>query len=260
MKQLLLVLQKVSTLASNHYVQKNQNEVERFVFAGIEKIRKNSLVFIKLYPEMDANEEIEFSLGILGRSILMDMILVLGIKNIYIEFEGINSESFRNSLKEYCYKIISDGTKHFIDEIFSSNNLSLDEKKKLSLQFASVFSKAFDTCLEKPKLNKDFKIVLQRIIEDCKDYRLVNRDVISNLYSYYSKYDHLSNWTPVSSHIPFEQRKGKIELAIILIVMHLIDLLIIAKDFDNSYESLIPYIDELEKSLNDENISKFFGN
>jgi hypothetical protein len=251
MNILLNVTLKSSTLSRNHFVNKNQNEVERFVFAGIEKTRKISSTILRLYSEMNDNNEVEFSLGILVRSLLMDIILVLKIKKLYADYEGIISDEFKSDLKTCCYKIISDGTSHFIEEIFASENLSTEDKKEFSSKFVSIFPEAFDTSSEKPKLYKDFRTSLKGIYESSKHPKLVNRETIYNLYSYYSKYDHLSNWTPLSFHFPFEERKGKLDLSIILIAMHLKDLLLIASEFDNEYKVLMPHIIELENSLKD---------
>lgn len=89
---------------------------------------------------------------------------------------------------------------------------------------------------------------------------MVTADTIYNLYSYYSKYDHLSHWTSLSQHIPFDKRKGKLGLSIILIAMHLRDLLSIAYDFDDEYKVLLPYINDLDRHLNENYLEGFDEN
>lgn len=229
----------VSNATIHHFVNKEQDEVIRFVFCGIEKINKISLAFIRLYPQIEDSNDLEFSLGILARSVLMDMILTMGVKKIFFKYDGSNLTEVREEVKKYCYKIISDGTNHFIEEIYSSESLSQEQKEVQSIKFASVFHKAFDVVGEKPKLKKEFRYNLKGIYENSKDDKLVSAQAIYNLYSYYSKYDHLSHWTSLSSHFPFEYKKGKIELSIILILLHLRDLLAIACDYSDDYKVLL---------------------
>lgn len=251
-KEHLETIYITSKASQNHFINKSQDELVRFVFCGIQKISKISSALLNLYKDLDDSEDLEFSIGILCRSVLMDMILVMGIKKIYFQFDGQNYEDIKEKIKVYSLKMINDGTKYFIDEIHSSEKLSEEQKKEYSLRFTSLFSKAFDHTGDKPKLKKDFNYKLIEIYKDSKDPKMITGEAIYNLYSYYSKYDHLSHWTSLSQHIPFEQRKGKLDLSIILMVMHLRELLSIAYDFTDEYKILLPYIEELHKHL-DEN-------
>lgn len=142
--------------SKNHFINKSQNELVRFVFCGVQKISKISPAFFDLYPRIDHSEDLEFSLGILARSVLMDMILVMGIKKIYLTYDGSNFNEIKNEIKDYCYKMITDGTKQLIDEVNSSETLTEKEKKENSEKFASLFSKAFHFSGETPKLKKEF--------------------------------------------------------------------------------------------------------
>ena len=74
-----------SFMSQRFFVDKQRNELVRFVFIGVQKIYKVSLAFIKLYPNISNNEDLEFSLGILARSLLMDMILMMEIKSIILK-------------------------------------------------------------------------------------------------------------------------------------------------------------------------------
>lgn len=253
----ITVLYKTSLISKDHFVNKQQNEVERFVYCGIEKVNKISLAFSRLYPQILEVNALEFSLGILSRSLLMDMILCMGVKAIFFKYNGSNLEELRDEVKEYCYKRLSDGTNHLIEEVFASKEFTEEEKTQKAKRFASIFPKAFDVSGEKPKWNKkEFSNSLKSIYTATQNSNIVTGEDMYSLYSYYSKYDHLSHWTSLSSHIPFESRKGKLDLSIILMVMHLKDLLIIAHDFDQHYKILLPYIEELQNHLNDSYIEE----
>jgi len=243
--------------SKNHFINKGQDDLIRFVFCGLQKTSRISQTCLRLYPEMNEENELEFSLGLLMRSLLMDMILVLKFKSICFEYKGNDKEELKKLVKDFCYMIINDGTKHFIEEIFSSEKLTEEEKKEHANKFASVFSNAFDFSNDKPKLKREFRFSLTDIYKQSNGEAFVTAETIYSLYSYYSKYEHLSHWTSVAStHFPFEQRKGKLDTAIILLVSHARDLLSIAYDFDENYKMLLPYMDDLQKHLDDSYLTK----
>lgn len=245
----LMIIFKNSLNSIRYFVNKEQNEVDRFIFCAIEKLNKISIAFIRLYPQLDNSQDLEFSLEILARSVLMDMILVLNIKKVFFKYDGKNLEEIKEEVKELCYKFISDGTNHLIEEIHQSEILTDEEKKAQSNKFASLFNKAFDINQPKPKLKKDYRVIISELYKQSEDEGLVTRQSTYNLYSFYSKYDHLSHWTSLSGKISFESKKEKLNLSIILMVMHLRDLFAIAQDFDETYKTLESFSTELQKHL-----------
>jgi hypothetical protein len=228
--------------SQDYFTNKHQNEIDRFVFCGIEKVSKISLTFLRLYPQVDTTPELEFSLGILARSLLMDMILVMGAKKIIYKLNETDLSEVKDELKEYCYKVISDGTSFIIEEIFENEKMTDEEKNRKAEAFVSLFPKAFDMSSGKPKRKKDFRYTLNDIYKSNRNPDLRSGQTIYNLYNYYSKYDHLSHWTSLSQKIPFEQRKGKLDSAIILMTFHLRDLLAIAYDMNDDYKVLEKHI------------------
>lgn len=249
-QKILSLLFRLSYRSQDHFVNKNQNEVDRFVFCSLEKLNKVSLAFLRLHHQIDDSEDIEFSLGILARSVLMDMILVMEVKNVYKEFTGDSLDELKEQVRESCYKLINDGTNHLIEEIYSSDSLTDEEKSEKSKLFTSIFAKAFDETNGKAKLKKEFRFKLATIAEASKRHNLAFAEPILNLYSYYSKYDHLSHWTSLTSHAPLDIKKGKLGLAIILMTSHLRDLYVIAMDYDDNYKVLQPLVEEIENELN----------
>jgi hypothetical protein len=235
--------------SQDHFKNKHQNEIDRFVFCGIEKVSKISLTFLRLYPQINTTPELEFSLGILARSLLMDMILVMGAKKIIHKLSESSLPEVKEELREYCYKVISDGTNFIIDEIFDNEKISDEEKNRKSVVFVSIFPKAFDTSSGKPKRKKDFRYTLNDIYRNNRNPNLRSGESIYNLYNYYSKYDHLSHWTSLSQKIPFDKRKSKLDLAIILMVFHVRDLLAIAYDMNDEFKIIEPYIVNLQTFL-----------
>jgi hypothetical protein len=240
---------RTSTNARNHFEKKGQDDLTRFVYCGVQKISKLSLGLVRLYPQLtEENDEIEFSLGILIRSTLMDMILMMGARSIYQEYTSANHEEIKARLKDFALSVISDGTSHLIEEIYRSDQLTSEQKKEMSEKFAKMFGNVFDLSGEKPVRRKRFRFNLSDIYGNKHDSDLT-ADAVYNLYSYYSKYDHLSHWTSLSQQFPYEQRKGKLDLSIFLMTWHLRDILCIAYDFCDDYKSLLSYIEELNTQM-----------
>ncbi len=248
LKHLNLVF-KVSINSQSHFINKNQNDLIRFVYCGIQKIQKVSRTFLVLYPKLDKTfDELEFSLGILARTLLMDMILVLKLKKMSLDHDG-DIATLKGDIKQFCYSVVIDGAKHELYRIFYDDALTYQQKAENYKTIDKIFPNAFDFSKDKP-ISKLKKVNLSLFCKETKHEKLPQGDHICSLYYYYSKYDHLSH---LSSMLPtevlFEKRKSMLDLSIILTVMHLKDLLAIAHDFDEDYKILFPYITELEIHL-----------
>lgn len=115
-KHLSLIF-KISTNVQQHFIAKHQDANIRFVYCGIQKVQKVSRTFLMLYHQLDDNDELEFSFGILTRSILMDMILMLKLKSIVSSYEQV-SEELKEAVKKFCYSVVVDGAKYELDTIY----------------------------------------------------------------------------------------------------------------------------------------------
>jgi hypothetical protein len=247
----LNLISSTSLIAMPFFEGKNQNELDRFVYVGIKKISKISLAFLRLYEQVDDSEDLEFSLGILSRSIMMDMILLMGIQKILIKYNENNYDEVKEEIKNYCLKIISDGTTHLIEQIHESEILSNQEKSDAAVRLASKFSDVFDFSTDTPKIKKEYRFKHSNIYKESKQLNIEDNKSIYHLYDFYSKYDHLSHWASEFDKIPIEIRKGKLDLSILYMGYHLKNLLAIAYDFADGYTSLLPLIQDIEKSENE---------
>jgi hypothetical protein len=197
------------------FENKEQDQLIRFVYVGIQKISKISLAFLRLYEQVDDSEDLEFSLGILSRSIMMDMILMMGVQKVLSKYTNQNHDEIKEEIKNYCLKVIADGTKHLIDQVNESENLSDKEKNEISIKLASTFPSLFDFTNNSPERKKGFNFLLANIYRQSKGLKIEINDTVYHLYDYYSKYDHLSHWTSLfQNRYPFQVRKGKLDLSI----------------------------------------------
>ena len=109
-RQHLELTYKISKDCQKHFVEKNQDELIRFIFCGIQKVQKISKAFISLYHHIEEreDEEIEFSLGILARTLLMDMILFLKIHNLRLTQKN-DKKNMESEIRNFCYAVVIDG-------------------------------------------------------------------------------------------------------------------------------------------------------
>jgi hypothetical protein len=70
---------------------------------------------------------------------------------------------------------------------------------------------------------------------------------VYDLYSFYSKYDHISHWTSVfTSDFPFEDLKKKIVSSVAMIVMNIRDLIIVGGLVSEELAAIyLPYVNKL---------------
>jgi hypothetical protein len=238
------------------YFKKGGDEIGRFSFCAIEKISKTAQGIKRLYTALDGNDDLEFPLGILLRSLMMDNLMVQNIKYKIFSAKDDNPQienaAIKEIVKEICYKFLADGTDNFIKDLKLSDNFSPAEQEAAAMRFASMFSKAYDLSSGKPVLKKGFKYQLKELYNNSKHESLVSLESTYNLYTFWSKYDHLSHWTSMAKGIPFERRKGKIDLAIVIVLMELRDVLVLAYDFDPNYSVFEPLFNQIQQHLEKE--------
>ena len=239
------------------FFKKEGDEIVRFSFCAIEKISKAVQGVKRLYTALDGNDDLEFPLGILLRSLMMDNLMIQRIKynifNAKDENPQIDNAAIKEIVKGVCYKFLADGTNNFISDLKLSDNLSPAQQEDAAKKFASMFPKAYDLSTGKPVFKKkEFKFQLKDLYTDSKHEGLGSLDSTYNLYAFWSKYDHLSHWTSMAKGIPYERRKGKIDLAIVIILMQLRDVLVLAYDFDPNYSVLEPLFNHIQEHLHEQ--------
>ncbi|MBS1777022.1 MAG: hypothetical protein JSS64_12160 [Bacteroidetes bacterium] len=232
--------------ARNKFVNKRHDELVRFVFCAIDKEIRIVTTLKFLCAQVNGYVDHEFSIGILSRSLLMDMILTMEIKQLCVNHENNNKDELTLKVKKSAYKFISDGTTHIIEEIRGSEKYTASEKDNLIELFSSLFHEAFEIKNNSPKLKADYRVNLTEIAKNSllKPNPIYN-DIL-DLYRFYSKYDHLSHWTALSQSIELSKRLSRFETVSRLIVLHSRDLLSIGYDFCEGYKSLLPTIEGLQ--------------
>jgi hypothetical protein len=218
---------------SYELLQCKQDVILIFVYCSIQKLNKINSVIKGLYPNMNSQNDIEFSLGILIRSLLMDCILVNNLSWIIEkETEKAKESGFTQEIKEKiqielekkCKIFLADGLDFVVNSINKETNIDVDKKEKLIEGLLNEFpevqkDKKIPNKYIKPK---DYIFSLSILHNISKSDKAPYRESMYFLYDYYSKYDHLSNLTSqFQNFVPFEKRKNYLDSAIYLLIMQL---------------------------------------
>jgi len=224
--------------------------VDRFAFGAIEKVKKISHGMMFVQPSVDEVENLEFTMGTLLRSLMMDDIQLLALINIEVKLreESKTKEQITYEISEKCYKFLADGTMKLIKNIKNNPELTLRQKNELTIKFANMFPKAFDMTDEiNPKLRSGYGPILTTNEYNALGVHdsLVRKDHVFEAFSRYSMYDHLSFWTGQMPGISIETRMNRIKTEIIICLFHMRDLMLLSYNHGETNEKLLPIIEEL---------------
>lgn len=223
----------VTKMAEERYYDQNLDETDNYLFLGLSKTNKIVSSLLQLYPKLDELPDLEFSIGILLRSTLMDSIQVLHLIHlVQVGVENGNSvEQVSDTLRECCYKYNCDGTKYIINEIDSQTALTDTEKKDLMGKCTAPFRRAFKSLPSdgsKPKFDRSFTFKLNELYEQAKESNIARFPAVYGLYCLYSKYDHLSYWTGQAELTDFATKTEYLQAGIEMVLMHLRDMLFVS--------------------------------
>ena len=233
-----------------------QNAIVRFVWCCVDKIFLCTSSLKTLIPLAETNDDIEFSIGIILRSMLMDSILiqrVVGILNNHTNNEQIDVTSAYAAVDAQCMIYVADGTIKIIDMLYADNKIPQEQKIVVCRNIANKFPDVFDTTGDKPVRNVKFKpVVIQKEYEATLNKDKTNT-IIYNNYNIYSKYDHVSHWSSELRNISEKERRSRIESSLLMILLSLRELLKLPYLFSPKHKEAISnsckHIDEYFRSL-----------
>ena len=120
------ITSKVLRLAGNA----NSNEVIiGFVLSGVEKLNKINSVLKRLYPLVNEYNDVEFSVGILLRSLMMDSIQTQYLASLIEKNLNESKAKIIDELSHCCLKFMTDSTGFILNEILDNDSLSTKQKE-----------------------------------------------------------------------------------------------------------------------------------
>jgi hypothetical protein len=251
MKEPIEIIQFVKRLAYNltRDLGKHQDVHKRFAYCVFLKQYKSFVTIDELFPKLETNPNHEFSLGIILRSMLMDCILIQHLRFLVRSRVGQDEEETKKMLYKSTYSFIADGTKQIMQDIELNPTLDRSQKddayRKLTEVFPDVFELRPGT---NPRLKSSYTFNLAELHKSNDHPDLMSRVIVYDLYSFYSKYDHISHWTSVfTSDFPFEKLRSRIVSSVAMILMNIRDLIIVGGMVSEELAALyLPYVNELD--------------
>lgn len=226
-----------------------QDCFKRFIYCCVEKINKCTSALEHLYKLLENDEEIEFSMGIILRSLLMDSILIHKLKFLILQFSEKGYELIKEEIDKHTLMYIADGTAHMINYFYEDDSIKLEMKQEIGAKLSAQFPGVFDfNGNEKPTIKKEFKLNLKSLYDNIlNNPDLQTIKTVYNLYTYYSKYDHLSHWTSFFTRISFVERKSKIDSSIAMLLYsfrYLLEVSFYHTELKDNFRSIIQNIDD----------------
>lgn len=217
-----------------------QDSLKRFVYCAVEKLHKCTASLQVLYPLIYQNNEVEFGLGIVLRSLLMDTLLTQYLRYLTLTANRENHEIIKEEIDKYALLFIADGTALIIEDYRNFAQMSEEEKRVVAQRMADIFPGVFETGTDGyPKRKNEFRLSIQKLFKESDHELMYSRKLVYELYAYYSKYDHLSHWTSLLSNIQLGERIDKAGAAIAMILYNLRDLLVVSQ-FHSELSTLVP--------------------
>ncbi len=225
----------------------DQGAFINLLFVFILKISKISHSVKLLYPMLENDRTIEFSIGILMRTMLMDAMLFLKLRTFFEDNKGhIEFENLKNELNKITREIYAQDVNYLIKDVERSNQLTPTELKEFSETLVEHYTDYFvweSNSLKfiKGKVNNELK----PIYTESKKHRFYERESLFALYMKYCKYDHASNFMIKFETLPNEELIDGVDAAIVHMRIHLMNVIGYAYDFGNNLENLLPLHDNL---------------
>ncbi len=228
-----------------------QDSLKRFIYCCTDKINKCTIALEELYDLLTDKKEIEFSIGIIVRSLLMDCILIQYLRYLTLQVEVKGNDFVKKEIDKYTLMFIADGTSYMINDFYGQENITAEKKKEIGQKLSSIFPGLFENDANgKPVLKSEFKLNLKNIYTNSEHPDLLTRKTVYNLYLYYSKYDHLSHWTSFfGTEVSFKERKKKIDSSIAMILYNFRDLMIISRFHTEIKDFFLPTIKNLDTHI-----------
>jgi len=210
-----------------------QDSLKRFLFCATEKLSKMATALWILYPAIYEFEDVELSMGILMRSLLMDSILTQYLRYFTLTLKQ-GHENFgliAQQLEQESLKLIADGTMNIFDDLLTTDKIALADKKIMAQKIAAKFVGLFTTDKETGllKLREQDRVSIKKMHEKAMHTDQHTKKTVYELYAWYSKYDHVSHWTSIFGNIGWEDRLRRVHFSILNILFNFRDLLVLGQ-------------------------------
>lgn len=184
---------------TNQYLNGKQlNSIQFFSATLLERLSKAAKGLKVLLSDINNNQDLEFSCGIILRSSLLDILIVQNLYKILIENEAsAKTEAEKEEIvKEFCDKMLADGLENTVKYIKAARDVNIINQQQLAdtyKNFVKNYSKFFepyanDGTVPKPKYTFISPDKLFKNLANTPKLKELSK--IYDSYLFFSKYDH----------------------------------------------------------------------
>lgn len=209
-----------------HFRGRNLTNIQFFAITMFERLAKVSKGLRTLLNNVENENDLEFSCGIILRSSILDMLIVKNVYKIIIEGEGSakNENEIQQDVQDFCNKVIADGLDNTIKYIKVAKDVGIIDQQKMIDAYTIFVNKykdyfepyLFDGSL--PKCKYEF-IAPEKLFKGlANNSEMKKLSQIYDAYLLFSKYDHYGVLYYEASRMPIEKKLFRIKSTIELMV------------------------------------------
>lgn len=248
---------KESEEVTKHFDKKELEEVTMFCMCMLDRLNFSSESIKLLMKNFLANTKVEYSCGIIIRSVLLDYLIILNAMDLYGK-NSKNSQNLYSELNQFCLMMLCDSVRNTM-EYFETLEGQIPEETlgNMYKNLVAMNSKCFEPYANdgsKPVIRskgyKSPKQLFNTLVtsKDLKKYKSVY-----DAYLFYSKYDHFGQMFYGLSRRRSIDQLANIDKAITIFPRVLLFTIVILETLFGSdtflkskREAITSFIDEIE--------------
>ncbi len=240
---------------TKHFDGAERNEIMLFCMCMLDRLNFACEGLKVLLNQFTSNTKLEYSAGIIIRSLLLDHLIVMNAMEVYGTYKEDN-ENFGPEMKAFCLMMLSDSVKYTLEYFETIEERVAPEIIK---NMYSNIVRSNPECFEDyahdgtvPKLKTKKFMSPQKLVNILRNSRdLKNYATAYEAYLYYSKYDHFGSMFNYLSRISNLDKMAHIDKVSTTFPKTLIFTLSILATFYPSDNKLTLYVAEVANKFDD---------
>jgi len=218
-------------------IQSETNPIITYLVMCIKRIYVSTLGINRLLREYKVQQELEYSIGLLIRPVLLDILSIEYFVHLHRQEEKFEKD-FEEKIDTFCKGFLFDGTNKWVEQFELDFERGLISPKVLE-QYFNSFSEKFPLLFHGPKIkNHGFKNPYKvesakKLYKKLKSIDNTQAKVWSKiyyLYNYYSKFEHLSYWTMMILDAKSNKKDIQLEEVTVRMLKHMVNIYVYLKD------------------------------
>ena len=185
----------------SHFHKSDSTNSQLLPIGMLERLLQISLTVRKLFPELKTNKYLLFSVAVLIRTIILDVLIILNLvtEAVKLEYDNKSKKEILDKISHWSNSILCDGisgTRNYIKMAGEKGLKSKDEIEKNLAGFIAKYAGCFvenDSERGEPKAKFNTKLNAFSIFEKLAgSVQTIDLAKVYDSYIFYSKFEHFS--------------------------------------------------------------------